>query len=313
MSAVVKNQGTNGSQFNCIGYYVSSDNVWDANDAYLGASCQSLLFPGQSGPCAISGTISPLTAPGAYFLLLVADPLNAEIELNETNNVVSFGLTVTAGSGALPDLELWRPTIAFASVAPGGSTGSFTFIANRGTAAVGGYELGYYLSADTVFSASTDVFLGLVMGSSLSPSGMTIHSAPVLPVPRTTTPGNYHLLLVCDPRNVVAELNENNNSRALPLVVTGALATTSGLGLAVGQVYPSPVDRGTQATILVGENYTKSATLTLLDATGRQVAQQVVYPHQGAVQFETQNLPTGIYTLRLAGPNLNLARRVMVK
>ncbi|MET4076083.1 hypothetical protein [Hymenobacter sp. UYCo722] len=46
MSAVIKNQGAGGSQFNCIGYYLSADAVWDATDAYLGASCQGLIFTG---------------------------------------------------------------------------------------------------------------------------------------------------------------------------------------------------------------------------------------------------------------------------
>lgn len=104
MSAVIKNQGPNGSQFNCIGYYLSADNVWDATDAYLGAACQSLLMSGQSGTCAITGTIPPLTPAGNYYLVLVADPPNAEREADEANNVVSFAVAVTARTSELPDL-----------------------------------------------------------------------------------------------------------------------------------------------------------------------------------------------------------------
>ncbi len=92
MSAVIENRGSNGSQFNCVGFYLSTDNLWDATDNYLGSSCQSLLFPGQSGPCSITGTIPALTAPGKYYLVLVADPLNAEQESDEANNVVAFAV-----------------------------------------------------------------------------------------------------------------------------------------------------------------------------------------------------------------------------
>jgi hypothetical protein len=301
MSAVIKNQGTNGSQFNCIGYYLSADNVWDATDAYLGSSCQSLLFPGQSGTCAISATIP------------VADPPNAEQESDETNNVVSFAVTVAAGSGSLPDLELWRPSLSFAAVPPGGSTAAFTFIFNRGPGAVANYEIGFYLSADTVFSATTDVFLGLVTGSSLVPSGGgaagTIHSAPVLTAPTTTAPGNYYLVLMADPRNIVAEGNESNNSRALPLLVTGTVTATTSATAAVA-VYPNPVARGTSVHLPTDDNSRLEATC--YDQLGRLVSRQLV-GGSGPASFDTSALPAGRYLLRLSGDQLHSAYHLQVE
>jgi hypothetical protein len=312
MSAVIKNQGTNGSQFNCIGYYLSTDNVWDATDAYLGASCQSLMFPGQSGPCSITATIPPLTPTGNQFILLVADPLNAEQELDETNNVTSFGVTVAPGNGSsLPDLELWRPSISFSAVPPGGSTGAFTFIFNRGPGAAGAYEIGFYLSADTVFSAGTDAFLGVVTGSGLSTPSGTIHSAPVLAVPATTPPGNYYLVLVADPRNLVSESNENNNSRALALRVTSNVTASTPAETAGLEIYPNPVARGTALRIVLGNGKQTQLQLECYDATGRLVTRQsatsVVH------ELDTQMWPTGIYYVRLVGRGVVATRRVVVK
>ena len=316
MSSVVRNQGTNGSQFNCIGYYISADNVWDANDVYLGASCQALLFPGQSGTCAITANIPPQLNAGTYRLLLVADPLNAEQESDETNNVVGFGLTVGAGTTVLPDLELWRPSMSFSTLPAGGSTGSFTFIFNRGAGGVGAYEIGFYLSSDTVFSASTDVFMGLSAGSSLSANGGTVHSAPMLTVPRTTVPGNYYLLLMADPRNAVAESNENNNSRALPLLVTGPLATVAPTATIKAEVYPNPVSSSAPLWLYT-EGLSKGtlATLYLYDAVGRQIAsqQQFALSNQPAAVRVSQHLQPGMYTLRIATAEGNVTRRLVVK
>lgn len=66
-------------------------------------------------------------------------------------------------------------------VPAGGNTGSFTFIYNRGPGTVGAYEIGFYLSADTVFSAGTDAFLGLVSGSNLTPNAGCCIQAEGLP------------------------------------------------------------------------------------------------------------------------------------
>ena len=314
MSAVIANKGTNGSQFNCIGYYLSTDNVWDAADAYLGASCQTLIFPGQSGTCSIMGTIPPFTAPGSYYLVLVADPLNAEQESDETNNVVSFPVAVATGGSVLPDLELWRPSLSFSTVPAGGSTGAFTFIFNRGPGSAGPYEIGFFLSADTVFSASNDVFLGLVTGGSLSTPSGTIHSAPVLTVPRSTAPGNYYLVLVADPRNVIAESNERNNSRALALRVTGAVTAVAAMASKGVNAYPNPVARGSRITVQLDEgDNDKPAQLTFCDAQGRQVAQYTAAAVGRQVAFDTQGIPAGMYLLRIAGERTNTTRRLVIE
>ena len=314
MSAVIANQGTNGSQFNCIGYYLSTDNVWDAADAYLGASCQTLMFPGQSGTCSIMGTIPPFTAPGNYYLVLVADPLNAEQESDETNNVMSFPVAVATGGSVLPDLELWRPSLSFSTVPAGGSTGAFTFIFNRGPGSAGPYEIGFFLSADTVFSTSNDVFLGLVTGGGLTTPSGTIHSAPVLTVPRSTAPGNYYLVLVADPRNVIAESNENNNSRALGLRVTGAVTAVTATVSKGVDVYPNPVTRGSHISVLMDEgDNNKPAHLSFCDALGREAAHYIIIATGRQVAFNTQDLPTGLYVLRITGGRTTTTRRLVVE
>ncbi|UOQ72482.1 CARDB domain-containing protein [Hymenobacter cellulosilyticus] len=319
MSATIRVNGNPGAgaQFNCIGYYLSSNTTWDANDAYLGASCQSLLMAGQQGTTSISATIPPLTTTGNYYLVLVADPLNAEQEQDETNNVVSFPVTVGQGTVPLPDLELWRPSLSFSSVAPGGNTGAFSFIFNRGAGSVSGYEIGFYLSTDSVFTAGADVFLSQFNGGSLAGattgSTGTIFSAPQLLIPLNTVPGKYYLLLVIDPRNVIAETNEQNNSRALPLQVTGTVTATTSPTTAALEVYPNPVAAG-QGVNIFFSGQPQPAQMTLYDALGRQVTSHSAMLSGQPLSLATSGLPAGIYTLRVLGPaGLHLTRRVVIE
>lgn len=310
-SATIRVQGTNGSQFNCIGYYLSVDATWDATDAYLGSSCRGLMFPGESGTCPINGTIPPLTPAGKYYMLLVADPLNAEQELNETNNVVSVPITVMRGVMPLPDLLLWRPSLSFGEVPTGGSTGAFTFIQNRGAGDSGAYELGFYLSADTVFSASSDIFLDLTGGGiNLPPNGGTIHSAPVLTIPASIVPGNYYLLLIADPRNRISESDETNNSRALPLRVTGTVtAATTSRETAV-EVYPNPVDNGECTVRWAGTGISR---VEVFNSLGQLMASDAVSGSpRSEVLLHTQGWAAGVYTLRLFGGRDGVITRQLI-
>ncbi|WP_197031911.1 CARDB domain-containing protein [Hymenobacter swuensis] len=320
MAANIKNQGTNGSQFNCIGYYLSGDATWDATDTFLGTTCQSLLFPGQSGTCAVTARF-PLVPDGSYRLVLVADPLNAERESDETNNVVSFPLTITTGTVALPDLELWRPSLSFSALPAGGSTGVFSFIYNRGPVGAAAHEIGFYLSVDTVFSAASDVLLGTVTNSSLG--GVTgggtgvgsIFSAPVLTVPLTTAPGNYYLVVMIDPRNMVIESNENNNSRALALRVTGSVTATGLAASATGiEVQPNPVERGAPILVkLSNPRATQPLTAMLTDALGRPVTGTSIVMGGTWARIETTQMPSGLYLLHVGGAGQQMVRRIVVQ
>ncbi|MET4105359.1 CARDB domain-containing protein [Hymenobacter sp. UYP22] len=307
LSAVIKNQGTNGSQFNCIGYYLSKDAAWDATDTYLGASCQSLLFPGQAGTCAIIATM-PLVASGAYSLLLVADPLNAEQESDESNNVAAFAVTVTGRAVALPDLELWRPSLSFSTLPAGGQTGVFSFLYNRGEGGAAAHEISFFLSTDTVFSMNSDVQLGTVLMAGLSGTtgtggtGVgTVFSAPVLPVPAATAPGSYYLIIMIDPRNLLAESNKQNNSRALPLRITGPVTRARAAQDAGVEVYPNPVD---YAGCTLRWTHHRIGRVEVLNGQGRRVAtQQCAAAGGAAVQLDTSFWPAGLYTVRLTDTN----------
>ncbi|MCA8831694.1 CARDB domain-containing protein [Hymenobacter pini] len=320
VSADIKNQGTNGAQFNCIGYYFSKDAVWDATDTYLNSTCQSLLFPGQSGTCSATVRI-PQVPAGSYYLVLVADPLNAEQESDETNNVVSFPVTVRTGAVSLPDMGLWRPSLSFSTLPAGGSTGVFSFLQNYGPAGTGPFEIGYYLSTDTVFSASTDVLLGTSLHAGISGTGGTggtasgtVFSMPVLTVPASTPPGAYYLVIMIDPRNLVVESSKANNSRALSLRVTSSITSMRAGLQEEPSVYPNPVEGHADVTVVLpGQLSQAPVTTQLLDVMGRTVAIQPLLWQQGRARFSTQHIPAGTYLLRLISPGWQYTRRILVQ
>lgn len=317
LAATVRNQGSYPAQLSCTGFYLSTNAVWEATDQYLGSVCQNVL-PGQSGVC--SATIRlPLVAAGTYQVLFVADYLNADQELDETNNVSAYPLTITAGAVALPDLALWRPSLSFTTLPAGGSTGVFSFIFNKGGAAAPTHEIGFYLSTDTVFSVATDVLLGVIPNNGLAgvsnPDGtsgtVAIFTAPVLTLPVTTAPGSYYLVIMADPRNQVLESDETNNSRALRLRVTGPVTSAKASANTGLEVYPNPADYA-GCTLRWAQH--RIERVEVMNGQGRCVAtQQVVAPAGSAVQLDTRSWAAGLYTIRLIDTNGETATRRLVR
>ncbi|RTQ53178.1 T9SS type A sorting domain-containing protein [Hymenobacter gummosus] len=89
------NQGTTTAASSALGYYLSTDNVLNSADVLLTTVPGGALTAGSGGVRGATLTIPAATTPGNYFVLLVADPLNAVSETNEQNNVASVPLTVT--------------------------------------------------------------------------------------------------------------------------------------------------------------------------------------------------------------------------
>ena len=98
MAAIIANQGGGSASSSAVGYYLSTNAVLDASDVLLGTSAGSALGVGLNDTRQLVTAVPSNTAPGAYFLLFVADPLNVVSESNETNNLASLAFTVTQGT-----------------------------------------------------------------------------------------------------------------------------------------------------------------------------------------------------------------------
>jgi len=77
-----------------VGYYLSTDSIIDTNDVLIGSRDLSILDAGESRTSASYATIPYNIDPGDYYLGIIVDDLNSEIETDEINNVLATGISV---------------------------------------------------------------------------------------------------------------------------------------------------------------------------------------------------------------------------
>ncbi|MDQ2769535.1 MAG: T9SS type A sorting domain-containing protein [Bacteroidota bacterium] len=220
-SSYIQNLGNTTSPSSTLGYYLSTNTVFDASDVLLYTSPGGSLVAYQYSSRYDNITIPAGTAAGSYYVLFVADPANVVAETNETNNVASVPLLLLAPG---VDLQIQQPQLGGTSVTPGFTIAGACSIVNAGTSTASSSTVGYYLSTNTVFDAS-DVLLSTVTGTAL-PAGQSSYRNATLTIPTGTTAGSYYVLFVADPANAVAETNETNNVASLALTVNGPFTGT---------------------------------------------------------------------------------------
>ncbi|WP_375435588.1 CARDB domain-containing protein [uncultured Hymenobacter sp.] len=214
-TAFAYNQGNTTAGSSSTGVYLSTDATLSSNDQLLTANSVPQLTTNQGYTTYPQFTLPGTVVPGTYYVLFVADHLNAVAETNETNNVRSQILTVVAPG---IDLALLQPGLSRTSAGTGISFNAYVTINNQGNSAASSSNVGYYLSVDNALSTS-DVLIGATSGGFLTANNYDYRTAS-LSIPTGTTPGNYYVLFVADHTALVNETNENNNTVALPFVVT---------------------------------------------------------------------------------------------
>ena len=90
---------------------------------------------------------------------------------------------------------------------------------NQGDTPTGGFLVGLYLSADTVFDGGDQLLATRVVGS-LAAGGTTTENTTVN-IGVATSAGTYYIIVVADITNSVAESNESNNTRSSGAMVIG--------------------------------------------------------------------------------------------
>ena len=220
-SSYIQNLGNSTADSSTVGYYLSTNQVLDASDVLMYTSTGGALGAGQYSSRYDYLVVPVGTAAGSYYVLFVADPLNAVTETNELNNVAAVALQVIAPG---IDLLILQQSLSATSVTPGFAITGGCYIQNVGNASAASSTVGYYLSTNSVLDAS-DVLLNTVTGMAL-PAGQTSYRTSGLVVPTGTAAGNYFVLFVADPLNAVTETNELNNVAYTQLTVTGPFTGT---------------------------------------------------------------------------------------
>ena len=144
-------------------------------------------------------------AAGSYYVIAQADGAGELPETTETNNTrASAALKVGA------DLVVSAVT-APATGAAGGTITVTDSTKNQGAGAATASSTGFYLSANSTFSAD-DVFIGSRPVGALA-AGVTSTSSTPLQIPADTPPGSYYVIGRADWNSGVVETAETNNDR----------------------------------------------------------------------------------------------------
>ena len=299
LNCAVANQGNIQANSSTAGFYLSVNQIFDASDVLLATAPGGALPANQTSFRSANPQVPVGTAPGNYFVLFVADPLNVVTEVNEANNVRSLPLTVTAPT---IDLLVSGTFLNLTSVAPGGSTGASCTLINQGNAVANPATVGYYLSTNTVLDAS-DVLLANTTGSVFGFSSTQRFAS--LTVPPGTAVGSYFVLFVADYLGQITETNENNNVTASPLQVVAP-----GVDLLIQQAFLSTFSAAPGANlnancsiVNVGNSVAASSTVgyylstnTVLDASDvllNTVTGFALAGGQSAQRFANLTVPLG--------------------
>ncbi|WP_164017782.1 CARDB domain-containing protein [Pyxidicoccus trucidator] len=218
VTATVCNQGTQ-AEHGDVEVYLSQDNVITPRspsgpgpDVAIGFAPIGMMAPGQCQTVTIPAFAFAPGGDGAYFLGAYADPMGRTTELFEDNNARA-GARV--GVGYRPDFTVTSVT-GPTSTRPFQAFNATVTVCNQGTQPdyAGGVEL--YLSQDTVITPtgpstpSPDINVGYASLGTLAP-GMC--QTLTIPVTSGISEGVWYLAAVVDPRNLVTEFLDDNNTR----------------------------------------------------------------------------------------------------
>ncbi len=218
ITTTVVNTGKDPTKKFLAGFYLSTDKTITTSDTFIGRF-KPTMGANEQRRVRITLTIPAAQEFGKYYLGGIADYTNAIPETNEDNNTF-VGNTISITPADLVVTKMGSETTRINTDAVITITNA---VSNKGTAATGGFKVGFYLSLDvtaTSTATSTDIFLGERSIASLA-VGEVSEATTTVDIPNLAT-GSYRLRVMADYANAVREGDEKNNSRTAekPLEVT---------------------------------------------------------------------------------------------
>jgi subtilase family serine protease len=197
-----------------------ADNPLGTNGIAFATFNNSTDLPASNSVARTRNFILPAGLSGNYWLILQLDSANQVAEgQGETNN---FYVSPQPIFIQAPDLQVGSVTALPGAAAFGQSVAVSWVATNTGTGpAQGNWSDRIWLSA-TSNSLAGAVSLLVAPRSNPLPSSVSYTNGATVTVPLTaqSQPGNYWLVVQADAGNAVAESNEGNNLRSVPLALT---------------------------------------------------------------------------------------------
>lgn len=225
--------------------YLSPDSKYDRNDLRLASIQVNGLAKGTSVEQKAVFTVADKKV-GQWYLLICVDDDNRISELNKSNNVKAIPITVV--QSPLPDLT--ATSVATDSVLTSGEPMKITStVSNIGKNATRSnkWSDSYYLSTSTVLNTKTAIQLGSKAHVGIVEVGGDYTSQASFTIP-SNVQGNYMLFVVTDAADAIAEEDENNNSKGIPVFINGSADTPADLQIASVNA-PGSIKAGEDVTI----------------------------------------------------------------
>jgi subtilase family serine protease len=205
VKAHVYNSGSASSGSYKVGYYLSTDSIFDGGDLYLSAQLRYSVNPTACDSASFNLNIPLTVSPGDYFLIAYADYFNVVTESSETNNYFSTPINIVT---RFSDFVMNSISASVSGTSP--ISVNYT-IHHQSNLYQYNVTTAIYLSLDTI-PGSSDILLSTANISSLPP-GVNFWGSPSLVYPSGTQLSNYYLIIKVDYNNLFAEPNETNNIR----------------------------------------------------------------------------------------------------
>ncbi len=286
-------------------YYLSDDCVVDANDIMLGEETATLDANNNQVDFTDTLLIPSTVAQGTYSLLIVADATDEVQEVYEDNNTNCLTFYVTGDE--MVDIYPANPNLSPSSVPAGESVNADVWEifhvtnSNKGKSLVYIY---YYLSDDTVWDVN-DELVGETF-TYLYETDTAVLVQNEIEIPVSTPAGNYYMLFVSDPTNLIFESNENNNVKYAPVTVLPASIQEAESQPTI-TVYPNPAHYSVTISGKVKLN-----RVDIINMSGEIVITRNNIKTNKVV-INVESLPAGMYYIIGSGDGDKLFRRKFIK
>ncbi|MFO7657676.1 MAG: CARDB domain-containing protein, partial [Bacteroidales bacterium] len=290
ISFCLRNYGNIESPSGNIGYYISTDTVFDQNDILISQNYFSYIGPNNFTYVNRSVNIPYFPTFGQYFIIVVADNNNYIQEKSENNNTYIFPVTIV-NQFLQPDLRGGWAIYNGYNLNMGDTLACDFYFSFNTIDTIQSFNTGYYLSKDT-YHDNSDIYLGQVDIN--APFVDTIVSVKVeFVIPDTITTGSYYILGIVDPFNQIPEPDEMNNVCYLSIQINEKIVDANEEHpIASSFIYPNPVT--SELNIFNDSEY---QYLHIFNASGVQVLNRMVFDNLNAI--DVSDLLPGIYTVVL--------------
>ena len=319
----VKNQGIVSAGSSKVGYSLSVDTTYGNGDDIAIATTRTIasLAAGATNTATTTLTIPATTPPGTYYVCAKADSAGAVTELDETNNTLCSGVTVSVPQS---DLIMSAVSTTATVLAPGGTLTLPNTAKNQGAFPAGNFLVAFDLSPTASYTDAGAVAFTTTRSVTSLAAGASSTATTVLTIPTTTSLGTYYVCAMADSANTVSESNETNNSLctsttvqvARPDVIMTAVTPNAGTvnqgaTLSVTDTVKNQGPLATGVSMRVGYHLSTNTTYGDGDDVAITTTRTVTSLAAGASSTVTTNLtipattPPGTYYVCAMGDTLN--------